>query len=279
MAAAGELRTVCFVSDRTGVTAETLGHSLLAQFSDLTVRTVTMPFVASIRDAQGVVGRINEIGRQEGRRPIVLSTLVNDEVRAVLRTADAFVHDFFDAFLAPLEAELQMRSAHVSGIESYREGSDPAGSERVAATDYALANDDGSGARDYRSAAVILIGVSRCGKTPTSLYLAVQYAIFAANYPLTEEDLASGELPPILRPHRERLFGLTIHPSRLRQLRETRRPGSRYASAPQIDSEIRAALEIFDQHRIPYIDVTNRSVEENASRILDGMRLERHVRR
>ena len=155
----------------------------------------------------------------------------------------------------------------------------PDSSERISATDFALANDDGSGPRDYRNATVILIGVSRCGKTPTCLYLAVQYAIFAANYPLAEEDLAGGELPEILRPHRDRLFGLTIHPERLRQIREARRPGSRYASAAQIDLEIRAALEIFDHYRIPYIDVTHRSVEENASRILDSMRLERHVRR
>lgn len=279
MAAAGEVRTVCFVSDRTGITAETLGHSLLAQFSGLDFRTVTMPFVASVQDAEGVVKRINDIGRKEGRRPIVLSTLVNDEVRAVVHSADAFVHDFFDAFLAPLEAELQMRSAHVSGIEDQDEGRDHAASARVAATDYALANDDGAGPRDYRSAGVILIGVSRCGKTPTCLYLAVQYAIFAANYPLTEEDLGSGELPAILRPHRDRLFGLTIHPDRLMHIRQQRRPGSRYASASQVDSEIRKALGMFDQYRIPYIDVTHRSVEENASRILNVMGLERHVRR
>ena len=272
------MRTVCFVSDRTGVTAETLGYSLLAQFSELKVRTVTMPFVASVKDARGVVARINDIGRQEGQRPIVLSTLVNSEVRAVIHEADAFVHDFFDAFLAPLEEELQMRSAHVSGIESFEVGRDPAASIRVAATDYALANDDGAGPRDYRSAAVILMGVSRCGKTPTCLYLAVQYGIFAANYPLTEEDLGSGELPAVLRAYREKVFGLTIDPERLQQLRSVRKPGSRYASAAYVTHEVRAALEIFDRRRIPYLDVTHRSVEETASRILDGMRLERHVR-
>ncbi len=272
------MRTVCFVSDRTGVTAETLGYSLLAQFSELQVRTVTMPFVASVKDARGVVERINEIGRQEGQRPIVLSTLVNSEVRAVVHSADAFVHDFFDAFLAPLEDELQMRSAHVSGIGSLESARDPASSIRVAATDYALANDDGAGARDYRSAAVILLGVSRTGKTPTCLYLAVQYGIFAANYPLTEEDLGSAELPPVLRGYRGKLFGLTIDPERLRQLRDARRPGSRYASAAQVQHEVRTALEIFDRYRIPYLDVTHRSVEENASRILDGLRLERHMR-
>jgi len=272
------MRTVCFVSDRTGVTAETLGYSLLSQFRALEVRTITMPFVASVKDARGVVERINEIGRKEGKRPIVLSTLVDDEVRSVLREADAFVHDFFDAFLAPLEEELQMRSVHVSGAGALEGSSDPASSERVAATDYALSNDDGAGPRDYRSAAVILMGVSRSGKTPTCLYLAVQYGIFAANYPLAEEDLRSSDLPPVLRNYREKLFGLTIQPERLHQLRTARRPGSRYASAQQVDLEIRQALEMFDRFRIPFLDVTHRSVEENASRILDGMRLERHVR-
>lgn len=272
------MRTVCFVSDRTGVTAETLGYSLLAQFATLKVRTVTMPFVASIKDARGVVERINDIARREGQRPIVLSTLVDDQVRAVLREADAFVHDFFDAFLAPLEAELQMRSAHVSGALALGATRDPASSARVAATDYALANDDGAGPRDYRSAAVILLGVSRCGKTPTSLYLAVQYGIFAANYPLTEEDMKSTELPSVLRSYRKKLFGLTIQPERLRQLRQARRPGSRYASPEQIGLEIQHALDLFEKYRIPCLDVTHRSVEENASRILDGLRLERHVR-
>jgi regulator of PEP synthase PpsR (kinase-PPPase family) len=122
------------------------------------------------------------------------------------------------------------------------------------------------------------MGVSRCGKTPTCLYLAVQYGIFAANYPLTEEDLGSGELPEVLRAYRDKIFGLTIDPQRLQQLRSARKPESRYASAAQVHREVYGALEIFDRHRISYLDVTHRSVEENASRILDGMRLERHVR-
>ena len=271
-------RTVCFVSDRTGLTAETLGHSLLSQFGGLEARTVTMPFVASVQEARGVVLRINDIARRDGVRPIVLSTLVDDELRSVLREANAFVLDLFDAFLAPPEAELGRPSAHVSGHSMRSWAQSPAHSERVDAVNYALANDDGAGQRDYRSADVILVGVSRSGKTPTSLYMALQYGIRAANVPLLEEDFEQRELPRELQSHRAKLFGLTIRPERLQQIRQERRPGSRYASAGQVDFEIRSALDLMGRNQIPHIDVTACSVEEIASRILDRMHLRRHIR-
>lgn len=271
-------RTVCFVSDRTGLTAETLGHSLLSQFGGLEASTVTMPFVSSVQEAHGVVARINDIARRDGVRPIVLSTLVDDTLREVLRGANGFMLDFFDAFLAPLEAELGRPSAHVTGSAMRNWTKDPAHSERVDATNYALANDDGAGQRDYRSADVILVGVSRSGKTPTSLYMALQYGIRAANVPLLEEDFEQRELPRELQPHRAKLFGLTIRPERLQQIRQERRPGSRYASAGQVDFEIRSALDLMARNQIPHIDVTECSVEEIASRILDRMHLRRHIR-
>lgn len=269
------MRVVCFVSDRTGLTAETLGHSLLAQFVGQTWRTVTMPFVASVAEAEGVVRRINLIAAEEDTRPIILSTLVDDEVRAVVREgANGLFLDFFDAFLGPLEAELQLRSAHVTG----KAGSDPAHSTRIMATNYALANDDGAGVRDYRAAEVILVGVSRTSKTPTSLYMALQYGIFAANYPLTDEDLEHTRLPEVLQPYRSKLFGLMIRPDRLQQIRSERRPGSRYASAQQVQYEVRAATALFERNGIPRIDVTEVSVEEIASRILDQLHLDRRMR-
>lgn len=271
-------RTICFVSDRTGVTAETLGHSLLAQFGEQYARTVTMPFVSSVKEALGVAARINEIARRDGTRPIVLSTLVDDEIRAVVRGAEAFFLDFFDACLAPLEAELGRQSAHVAGVGMREIGTDPAHSERVDATDFALANDDGAGRRDYRGADVILIGVSRTGKTPTSLYLALQYGIRAANVPLLEEDFEQRALPREIRPYREKVFGLTISPERLQQIRQERRPGSRYATLAQVEFEVRNALDLMNRNQIPHIDVTECSVEEIASRILDRMKLERHIR-
>jgi regulator of PEP synthase PpsR (kinase-PPPase family) len=271
-------RTICFVSDRTGLTAETLGHSLLAQFGGRHSRTVTMPFVSSQKDAQGVVLRINEIALRDGVRPIVLSTLVDDGIRAMVRQANAFVLDFFDACLAPLEVELGRQSAHVAGHGINELGADPAHSARIDATNFALANDDGAGQRDYRSADVILIGVSRSGKTPTSLYLAMQYGIRTANVPLLEEDFEQRALPRDLRPHREKLFGLTISPERLQQIRQERRPGSRYASLVQVEFETRNALDLMNRNHILHIDVSESSVEEIASRILDQMKLERHIR-
>jgi regulator of PEP synthase PpsR (kinase-PPPase family) len=272
------LRSVCFVSDRTGVTAETLGHSLLQQFGDLKVRTLTMPFVVSVKEAQGVVARINESARSDGIRPIVLCTLVDEDIRAVLAGANGFVMDLFGTFLEPLETELGLHSAHVTGQTARPWSKDPAHSERIDATNFALANDDGAGERDYRSADVVLIGVSRSGKTPTSLYLALQYGIRAANVPLLEEDFEQRELPRELQPHRAKLFGLTIRPERLQQIRQERRPGSRYASAGQVEFEIRAARELMERNQIPCIDVTECSVEEIASRILDRMKLARHFR-
>lgn len=272
------MRTVCFVSDRTGVTSETLGHSLLSQFEGVQFRTVTMPFVTTVAQAQGVVERINAIGREEQLQPIIFCTLVDDDIRAIVKQARGLFLDFFDAFLSPLESELKMRSAHVTGRTHSGAGADPAHSARIDATNFALANDDGSGARDYRSADVILIGVSRSGKTPTSLYMALQYGIFTANYPLTDDELESGKLPAVLLPYQHKLYGLTIKPERLQQIRNERRPGSRYASAQQVQYEVRIAQTIFERMGLPYIDVTECSVEEIASRILDKMNLVRHMR-
>jgi len=271
-------RTVCFVSDRTGITSETLGQALLAQFEGVETRTVTMPFVETLQEARGVVDRINAIARVEKARPIIFSTLVDDAVRAVVKEADGFFLDFFDAFLAPLEAELEVRSAHVTGRAAPGAAADPAHSARIDATNFALANDDGSGARDYRSADLILIGVSRTSKTPTSLYLALQYGIFTANYPLTDEDLETGNLPKVLQPYLSKLYGLTIEPERLQAIRQERRPGSRYASPQQVRYEVRTALALFGRQSIPHLDVSECNVEEIASRILDQMNLERRVR-
>jgi [pyruvate, water dikinase]-phosphate phosphotransferase / [pyruvate, water dikinase] kinase len=149
---------------------------------------------------------------------------------------------------------------------------------RINAVNFAVANDDGSGARDYMSADVILVGVSRTGKTPTSLYMALQYGIFAANYPLTDDDLEDRNLPAALQPHQQKLYGLTIRPERLQQIRNERRPNSRYASAAQVQFELREAQALFDRMRIPFIDTTECSVEEIASRIMDRLGLERRVR-
>ncbi|HUL81899.1 MAG TPA: pyruvate, water dikinase regulatory protein [Gammaproteobacteria bacterium] len=274
----GAARTVCFVSDRTGVTTETVGHSLLSRFSGFSFVTVTMPFVSNVTQAQGVVARIDALGAEQHAKPIVFCTIVDPETRAVITRANALVIDLFSTFVAQLESELGAR-AESSGVPAMHGATtDPTYGARIEATNYALANDDGAGARDYRSANVVLLGVSRSGKTPTCLYLALQYGVLAANYPLAEEELESGELPRALQPHRAKLYGLTVKADRLQQIRSERRPGSRYASAQQVQYELRAAQALYARYSVPSLDVTECSIEEIASRIMDEMALARHAR-
>jgi [pyruvate, water dikinase]-phosphate phosphotransferase / [pyruvate, water dikinase] kinase len=269
-------RTIFFVSDQTGVTAETMGHSLLTQFGGLEFRSVTLPFVSGVDKARETVRRINRVAEEEGVRPIIFGTLVDDEIRDVVMTANGLFLDFFQAFIGPLERELDVRAAHLAGrahgmadVASY--------TARINATNYALANDDGAGG-DYEHADLIVIGVSRSGKTPTCLYMALQYGVFAANYPLTEDDLESGALPPLLEPHRHKLYALTITPERLHQIRNERRPDSRYASRQQVQYELRAATALCARYGIPVLDTTECSIEEIASRMLSNTGIGRRVR-
>ncbi|MBK7250499.1 MAG: kinase/pyrophosphorylase [Gammaproteobacteria bacterium] len=269
-------RTVFFVSDQTGVTAETMGHSLLTQFDGLEFRPVTLPFVSSLDKAAEAVRKIDLAAAESGVRPIVFSTLVQDDLRDVIRGSQALLLDFFEAFVGPLEHELATKSTHRAG-RAHGIADINAYTTRINATNFALSNDDGGG-RDYEHADVVLIGVSRSGKTPTCLYLALQYGIFAANYPLTDDDLETGRLPKLLHAHRRKLHGLTIKPERLMQIRNERRPDSRYASPPQVQFEVRAAEALFERFAIPYLNTTECSIEEIASRILDEAGIERRVR-
>ena len=242
-------RTVFFVSDQTGVTAETMGHSLLTQFDGMDFRPVTLPFISTVDKAREAVEKIDQTGREEGERPIVFATLVDAGVRDELKRAGCLFLDFFDAFLGPLERELGQASAHVLG-RAHGMADVNAYTMRINATNFALANDDGAQTRDYERADVILIGVSRSGKTPTCVYMALQYGAFAANYPLTEDDLEGLRLPAVVEPYRRKLFGLTIDPGRLQQIRQERRPDSRYASAQQCAFEVRAAEQLFERHGV-----------------------------
>ncbi|MGI9331428.1 MAG: posphoenolpyruvate synthetase regulatory kinase/phosphorylase PpsR [Gammaproteobacteria bacterium] len=270
-------RTVFFVSDQTGVTAETLGHSLLTQFDSHDFDRVTLPFVDSIDKAHDVVARINSTAADQGAPPIVFSTLVQDEFREPFRQVSGLFLDFFATFLAPLERELQEASSHAVG-RAHGMHDLGAYDQRIEATNFALNYDDGSRTRDYERADVILIGVSRSGKTPTCLYLALSYGIFAANYPLADDELDTGKLPDILSGYRDKLFGLTIAPDRLRQIRKERRSVGRYATAQQVNFELRAAEGLYKRYQVPYIDTTQLSIEEIASTILDRTGIERRTR-
>lgn len=270
-------RTVFFLSDQTGVTAETLGHSLLTQFSGQAFRHVTLPFIDSVDKAREAVARIDKVSASDEVRPIIFSTLVRGQFRSIVREVDGLHLDIFDAFLGSLELELDAKSTEESGrahgmsdIEAYM--------KRIEATNFALANDDGGISRNYDAADVILLGVSRSGKTPTCLYLALQYGVYAANYPLADEEFEDGKLPDFLLEQHRKLFGLTIRPERLRQIRRERRALGRYSSMQQVRYELRETEKLFKRYSIPHVDTTEFSIEEIASRILDYTGVERRVR-
>ena len=253
-----------------------MGHSLLTQFEGLTFRTVTLPFVASVAKAAEARDRINAATLADGLPAIVFSTLIQDELRDEVKLATAVFLDFFDAFLGPLEAALGVPSSHAAG-RAHGMANAELYAARINATNFALANDDGGHTRDYDKADVILVGVSRSGKTPTCLYMALQYGVHAANYPLTEEDLESVRLPAVLASYRPKLYGLTIEAGRLQQIRHERRPASRYSSPPQVAFEVRQAEALFERLSIPFIDTTHCSVEEIGSRIVHSAGIQRRL--
>jgi len=270
-------RSVFYVSDGTGITAETFGNSILAQFP-IKPRHIRRPFIDTVDKAWQVRREINETAEREGKRPIVFITLVDDEVRAVLDHPECrgMVLDMFRTFVEPLEAELQVKSNHRIGRFS-----DVAKSEqyhdRIEAINFALQHDDGQSARNLDEADVILIGVSRSGKTPTSLYLAMQHGIKAANYPLIPDDFERGQLPSALAPFKRKCFGLTIDPERLAQIRHERRPNSKYASIENCRYEVRAAEAMMKREGIAWLSSTHKSIEEIATTILRDIRPDRLV--
>jgi regulator of PEP synthase PpsR (kinase-PPPase family) len=270
-------RTVFFISDRTGITAEMLGNSLLSQFEGFQFHRQTIPFVDSPEKVEAVIEQVNATADAEGRQPIVFSSVV-DEIASetIRREARALTLDLFQIFIAPLEAELDARSSHTAG-RSHGIANSHEYFARMEAINFTQTHDDGAATRDLGKAQVILIGVSRCGKTPTSLYLALQFGVRVANFPLTPDDFADRNLPASLLAHRDRLYGLTINPERLHQIREERRPGSKYAALESCRHEVREALFLMQREGIPTLDTTAKSIEEIATTILHRAKLERHI--
>ena len=269
-------RTVFFVSDGTGITAQMLGHSLLTQFEGVEFHQVTLPFVNSADQAEDCRARIQAEGERGNGRPIVFSTLVNSELRAVVRQADAQFVDFFETFIDPLEAALGVKSTHTIG-RSHSAMDKPGYAHRMEAINFSMAHDDGASHRELEQADVILVGVSRSGKTPTSLYLALQFGVKAANYPLIPEDFERMQLPPALLPFKQRLYGLSIAPERLREIRQERRPDSRYANLENCRYEVDQAEKLMRREGIRWINSTAKSIEEIATTILRELKIERHV--
>ena len=266
-------RIVFFISDSTGITAETFGNSILAQFA-IKPRHVRRPFIDTADKAYQVVREINNAFEREGKQPIVFMTMVDEEILSIIRPCKGKVFDMIKTFVEPLEEEFNMKSNHRVGrfIDA---AVDTEYDERIEAINFSLEHDDGQSARNLEVADVVLVGVSRSGKTPTSLYLAMQHGIKAANVPLIPEDFDRGFLPPMLKPYKKKCFGLTIDPARLSQIRNERRANSKYASLENCRYEVQQAEAMMRREGIAWLSSTHKSIEEIATTILRDLRPDR----
>ena len=268
-------RPVFIVSDGTAITAETLAHSVMTQFPDLVYDQQRIPFIDTPEKAHQVAKRIERTLNETGVRPLVFSTFVDPEIsKEFLKTAPGFQVELFRSFVGPMERELGMKSTHTVGA-TLKIRNEERYNKRIAAIDYTLTHDDGQTNRGLDQAEVILVGVSRSGKTPTSLFLAMQFGIKVANYPLIPEDFDRGELPPALEPLRDKLFGLSIKPERLSEIRNERRPGSHYASIENCRKEIEDAEKLMRRNGIEWLNSTTKSIEEIAATIIAKQHLEK----
>jgi [pyruvate, water dikinase]-phosphate phosphotransferase / [pyruvate, water dikinase] kinase len=273
-----ERRSIFFISDSTAITAHTLGKSLLTQFENIQFDQTILPFVNTVERARQAVAKINRAAKRNSGPPIIFSTLIDPQVRDVIMTSDGVFFDFFDPFLSRLERELRTESTHAVG-RYHRIDDDDAYDVRMDAVNYALNNDDGVSVKYFDKADIIIVGVSRTGKTPTCIFLGLHFGLYAANYPLTEEDISErfSKLPRALQPFHKKLFGLTINPDRLQQIRSVRRPNSRYSSITQCEIEVSLAEAMFMREKIPFLNVTTISVEEIAATLIRSGKLQRRL--
>jgi regulator of PEP synthase PpsR (kinase-PPPase family) len=268
------MRTVFFISDRTGITAEALGNSLLTQFGDIQFKRVNLAFIDNLEKAHKAVSKIKSASEIDGQPPLIFSTQISSEYRDLLSSSGGIVFDFFETFISKMEKALGGKSSHAAGL-SHGVTNAKTYASRIESINFALNNDDGLNTKNYENADIVLTGVSRTGKTPTCLFLALQYGIYAANYPLVEEDFNTMHLPEALKQHKEKLFGLSINPIRLQNIRDERRANSGYASIDQCRKEVRRAEDIFVENHVPFLDTSQISIEEIATRIINKKKLKR----
>ncbi|QFU23140.1 kinase/pyrophosphorylase [Shewanella eurypsychrophilus] len=268
------LRKVFYISDGTAITAEVFGHAVLSQFP-VEFDALTIPFVETEAKAQKIKAQIDDCFITTGERPLVFHSIVKPEIRDIIYSSEGIDYDFLNTFVAPLEKQLGMKASpvvhrtHGKANEGYE--------ARIDAINYTMDNDDGQTLKNIDQADLVLLGVSRCGKTPSSLYLSMQFGIKAANYPFVEDDMDNLKLPDALKRNKKKLFGLTIDPVRLHEIRQSRMENSRYSSLRQCRIEVKEVEMMYKRERIPFVDTTNHSVEEISTKILDVTGLKRHM--
>lgn len=265
-------RVLFLISDGTGISVETLSHCIITQFDSVTFDIVTLRYINTKEKAHKTVVTINEKAKHTKLKPLIFCTFANKELNEIISKANAFFLDFMQNILAPVENELNLKAKYSTGlshsvchIEKY--------DTRIEAIHYSLQNDDGISTDNYDSADLILVGVSRTGKTPTSLYLAVRYSLKTANFPITPEDLVYHKTPGVLKRYKNKIFGLTASYEKLHSMREERLPNSKYASLKQCKFEVEEVEHLFEEEKIQYLDTTNLSMEEAATKILHKMKL------
>lgn len=269
-------RQIYFISDGTGITVETLGQSLLTQFSRLQCTPQKIPYINTVEKAKKIAESINKESEQSGFRPIVISTLVSSAIREAIKASNALVLDFFEQYISPLEKELGYKSDHTVG-KTHSLDNLFQYDARMEAINFSLNTDDGLATKKYDEAEIIIIGVSRCGKTPTCLYMAIQYGIKAANYPLVIDDLEKHELPVFLKPYKNKIYGLSIDPRRLQSIRQKRRPNSNYADLKQCILEVKLAEELFKKENVSFLYTTTHSIEEITAHIISNKNINKLI--
>ncbi|MGF1684863.1 posphoenolpyruvate synthetase regulatory kinase/phosphorylase PpsR [Photobacterium minamisatsumaniensis] len=271
-----DFRDVFYVSDGTAITSETLGHAVLGQF-DIKTRQTTLPFVESIERANMVKNQIDLAYEKTGEKPLVFFSIVIPEVKAIIEQTNSHFYDVLKTLVEPLKQDLQLEpKPQLQRSHSINKDS-ASYHDRIAAIEYTLAHDDGISLNNLDQADVILLGVSRCGKTPTSLYLAMQFGIRAVNYPFIAEDMANLKLPKDIEPYRYKTYGLTIDTDRLVAIRHERYANSEYASEQQCTDELKKVESMFRREAIPYLNTSSLSVEEISTRLLDMSGLKRKM--
>ena len=265
-------RAVFFVSDSTGITVETLGHSLLSQFNTIEFNSFSLRFIDTEEKARDAQRTINKVAEESSHPPLIFCTLVKPELRQLLSDSKGLFFDVLNTFLKPIEDEVGIKAKHDMG-RAHGILDDLEYADRINAVSYSLKTDDGSHTKIYDEADIIITGVSRTGQTATSLYLALHYGLYAANYPLVEDDLEGETLPQNLLQYKDKVIGFYISPERLHLIRTKRRPDSEYASLSRCRFEIRQAETMFSLAHIPFLDVSSMSIEEIASTIVSMLSL------
>ena len=265
-----KIQNVFFISDSTGITIESLGHSLFTQFPDVAFEKKVFPFVTKKEGAEKAIAHIKKVAANSQNPPIVFTSLADEDLKRLFTANNISIYDIFSSFIPEMESHLNTQASHAIGA-THGVGNSSGYLQRIDALNFSLSHDDGMKLSTIEHADIILTGVSRSGKTPTCLYLAMHYNLKTANYPLTDSDFNNSYLPETLRTSQDRTFGLTISPTQLCKIRAERKPNSKYASFEQCEYEIKKAETIYKNAKLPFIDTSSVSIEEIATTIIQRL--------